>query len=208
MRDSAASVSISSDATGSSWSVLVVDLDDEVTSATPRFLNGRLGEFPPSQSSSSSLLLGAALFFFPLTFLSYRRFPSCNSPSRMGRRHSSNSFSTSVVAASVIAFSLPVGEGDLLKDFPGCLLLLLESPETLSAASSSSSFVRIDEVTSHQMVVWSFRIKQMLHVGAIGFRRPLDPEESLTDEDVSSRESFDSRYPESSSSEDDDSGRC
>merc|ERR1712137_1247959 len=150
-----------------SSAVSFVDLEDAVTSvAIPRFLNGRQGADADGAPSE------ADLFFFPLVFLSNRSLLSCIlcSPSRMGLKQSKSSLSTSIDSPALSSPAVVAG-GDFTDDF-ALGAFFLESPDTLSQDSSSRSLVRIDEVTSHQIVVRSFLMRQMLQVGAIGLRRP------------------------------------
>ena len=153
-----------------------------MTSPIPRFLRGlleveaALGEAGASPSHPPS---GAERFFFPFFALaSYTIFVSWifSSPSWMGLRQSKSSFS--MIGSFAFSSSLESSEFDLLDTVADLDLLFLESPEMLSA-SSSGSLVRIEEVTSHQIVVLSFRIKQTLHVGARGLRRPVDRQKLL-----------------------------
>lgn len=114
-----------------------------------------------------------------LAAIGIKRSPSLttSSPSRMGRRHKRSSLISSFVDSTV--------ESDDATRDPGSVLLLsfsldpvvdLPSPPNNSASSgaisSLSDRVLMEEVTSHQIVVKSSRIRQILQVGASGLGRP------------------------------------
>ena len=99
-----------------------------------------------------------------------------SSPSRIGRRQSRSSFTSSLagVEDSTSVGALPsdslLGFEDILANstFFGFM-----SSDEVSSDSSFRSRVQTEEVTSHQTVVKSLRMRQTLHVGAKGFRRPV-----------------------------------
>jgi hypothetical protein len=91
-------------------------------------------------------------------------------PSRIGLRHSKSSFSWGASCSSSRC-SWSSFEEVLSELFCDPLI-----PVTFSSEQSPSSgvFVRIEDVTSHKIVVKSLRIRHNRHVGASGFlRRPV-----------------------------------
>jgi hypothetical protein len=109
---------------------------------------------------------------------------TASSPSRMGRKHKRSSLISSLDDSSSVESEESAGGPDP-DGFEESVLLLpfslepdvdFPSPPNNSASSgdisSLSDRVLIEEVTSHQIVVRSSRIKQILQVGASGFGRP------------------------------------
>mmetsp|Transcript_45031 Transcript_45031/g.108929 ORF Transcript_45031/g.108929 Transcript_45031/m.108929 type:complete len:218 (+) Transcript_45031:425-1078(+) len=108
------------------------------------------------------------------------------SPLRIGRKHSRTSNRSSLGAA--------------VAGFSGASPLDLEGFDGESKDSSSFNLVRTEDVTSHQTVVRSCRIRHILQVEDNGFFCccPFEFDVSLPEDDISSLESLDSLYPESS----------
>lgn len=112
-----------------------------------------------------------------------RSSPAALSPSRIGRKHRriSRTCTTSVKPASSSPSTVlraPVKESldsSFLSDKLelGAPDLGASFADTLdSSPSLSMRRVCSDDVTSHQIVDRSFRIRRMLHAGAMGLRRP------------------------------------
>jgi len=109
------------------------------------------------------------------------------SPSRMGRRHSKISWGAVTTLISAAERLLPVkeeeasaaasGKGEDDEGGGGGAIFLLSEEED-AVSSTSASLVRMDDVTSHQIVVKSLRMRQTLQVGAMARRRPVVTVES------------------------------
>jgi len=110
------------------------------------------------------------------------------SPSRMGRRHSKISWGavTTLISAAERffpfkeeeAFAAASGKGEDDKGGGGGGAIFLLSEEEDAVSSTSASLVRMEDVTSHQIVVKSLRMRQTLQVGAMARRRPVVTVES------------------------------
>ena len=103
--------------------------------------------------------------------------PTFSSPSRMGRKQRRSSWVDEALLSCCCSSALPLSELEVLLPEP------VREDRASPLSSSSVLRVRMEDVTSHQTVLRSFLITQILHVGASGLGL-LDP--SLSSDEASS----------------------
>jgi hypothetical protein len=147
-----------------------MDMSDSTTSLSPSALCAFL-EGGSSLSRSGRRFFGGFLFGDSAVLGEVSRetpsmsFPSTLVlPSRIGRRHNKSSLASTSGSDGELSSS-DVAFLEMPPDLPSS-----ELNSALSLAGSST--VRMEEVTSHHIVVRSLRTKQIVHVGATGLRRP------------------------------------